>query len=445
MTKIACLFLCTLFLAQSAYSVTVGPRPPEKKSLKEATISRADLPKRMDIPPMRVAVPVLEANLDEFSDKNDAKMVWPEIRKTEAIRSATKIRDSLIALNQFESVVVFPNTEISADLFVLGEIRKSTGEILTIRWQLVDATGKVWIPNRKGTKDITHRVPLGWHQRFGGPGKDPFQKVYDEIAAEVLDVLKRKAASHKKVAASNQRRIKSGQSPRLSELEGIVGVREMVVAKYFAPELYGDAITEKNSGKTDSRLTLEYLPNRDDPNWVRVQSFVLRDKEFVGLMNSRYNTFRETIDPVYEEWMRDIYALSREIRILNRRANIEKVLGAVITVGAVAAAAKAGDTGVRDRILTAGGLAGAGLLVSGFMKGHKRKNQVQTFNEMANSYHDSLGPTRLEFEGETVELKGTATEQFNQWRDLLRDLYARENSNATAIVLPEDQQASANP
>ena len=442
MIRSTCLLIVTMLTIQTVDAVTVGPRPPEKKSLDQATVAPQGQLPRLNIPNLKVAVPVLDANLDEFADNNEAKRIWPEIRKTETIRSATKIRDALIALNQFESVVVFPNSEISADLYVLGEISRSDGEIMTIRWRLVDATGKIWIPSSSGKKNTTHRVPPGWHERYGGAGKDPFQNLYNDIAASVYAVLKIKAREHQRTISSNRSRIKSGKSRRMSELENIVAVREMLIASFFAPELYGDSISESNRGKSNSRLTLKYVPDREDPNWVRVQSFVLRDEQFASLMNDNYDTFRQKIDVTYEEWMRDIYSISREIRLLNRRANLEKILGAAITIGALAAAYEEEDTGNRDRILAVG-VAGAGVLVHGFMQGHKRKTQVRIFNELANSYHDSLKPTRLEWEGKTIELKGTANEQFTQWRELLKDLYTKENSDADAIGFAQRELDSA--
>ena len=442
MTKSTLILLFAVLTIQSVYGVTVGPRPPEEKSLDQATISPQGMPERMDIPAMKVAVPVLGANLDEFSDRNETNRVWPEIRKTEAIRSATKIRDALIALNQFESVTVFPNTEVSADLFVLGEIMRSDGEIMTIRWRLVDATGKVWIPSNGRKKETTHRVPLGWHQRFGGPGKDPFQKLYNDIAADVYAVLQEKARAHKRVVDSNKRKNNGKRTRRLSELENIVAVRELVIANYFAPRLYGDYIKEENSGKSNSRIKLVSLPDQNDPNWVRLQSFVLRDAEFANLMNSHYDTFRQKIDPNYEEWLRDIYGISREIRRLNRRANLEKIMGAAITLGAIVAAENEDNTGVRDRILAVGGIAGSALLIDGFLKGANRKTQIRIFNELANSYHDSLADTRVELEGKTIELKGTATEQFTQWRELLYDLYTKENSTADGLTLSDSSPES---
>ena len=175
----------------TALAVTLGPRVPEADANRSspAETAQKNLPVRMDIPPLKVAVPVLGTGVDEFSEDLEKDGIWPGLRKTETIRSATKIRDALFDLNQFESVVVFPDTSISADLYVLGTIRESTGEIMSIEWQLVDATGKTWIRKNKET----HRVPPGWHERFGGTGIDPFQELYRKIAYSVYKELKKYA------------------------------------------------------------------------------------------------------------------------------------------------------------------------------------------------------------------------------------------------------------
>ncbi|MCY4530917.1 MAG: hypothetical protein OXC84_01045 [Gammaproteobacteria bacterium] len=432
------IFLLSLGLWTTALAETLGPRVPEADANRSspAATAKKNLPTRMDIPPLKVAVPVLGTGVDEFSDKLEKEGIWPGLRKTETIRSATKIRDALLDLNQFESVVVFPDTSISADLYVLGSIRESTGEIMSIEWQLVDATGKIWIRKNKET----HRVPPGWHERFGGQGIDPFQKLYRKIAYSVYKELKKFARKHDTVVKQNRKRAREGKSPKLSELDRIVAIRELVLAQYFAPEIYGDAIAEKKSSKAGSRLkgsrlTLQYLPDKSAQEWTRIESFRQRDETFTLLMNDYYNTFRAKVDPSYELWLKDIYPIARETRILRSKANVEKALGVVTLIAAASAAKDADSTGKRDRAIAVGAAVGGTLLIKGFADSARSKKQLEIFNETARSYHDSFNPISVELAGKTITLQGTAQEQFAQWRNLLRDFYEREDSEIEEVQI----------
>ena len=427
------IFLLSLGLWTTALAGTLGPRVPEAESNQSspAATAQKNLPTRMDIPPLKVAVPVLGTGVDEFSDELEKEGIWPGLRKTETIRSATKIRDALFDLNQFESVVVFPDTSISADLYVLGSIRESTGEIMSIEWQLVDATGKIWIRKKKET----HRVPPGWHERFGGTGIDPFQELYRKIAYSVYKELKKYARKHDTVVKQNRKRARDGQSPKLSELDRIVAIRELVMAQYFAPEIYGDAIAEKKSSRSSSRLTLQYLPDKSAQEWTRIESFRQRDETFTLLMNDYYNTFRAKVDPSYELWLKDIYPIARETRILRRQANVEKALGVVTLIAAASAAKDADSTGKRDRAIAVGAAVGSTLLIKGFIDSARSKEQLEIFNETARSYHDSFNPISVELAGKTITLQGTAQEQFAQWRGLLRDFYVREDSEIEEVQI----------
>ena len=427
------IFLLSLGLWTTALAETLGPRVPEADANRSspAATAQKNLPTRMDIPPLKVAVPVLGTGVDECSDDLEKEGIWPGLRKTETIRSATKIRDALFDLNQFESVVVFPDTSISADLYVLGSIRESTGEIMSIEWQLVDATGKIWIRKNKET----HRVPPGWHERYGGTGIDPFQELYRKIAYSVYKELKKYARKHASIVKQNRKRASDGQSPKLSELDRIVAIRELVMAQYFAPEIYGDAIAEKKSSRSSSRLTLQYLPDKSAQEWTRIESFRQRDETFTLLMNDYYNTFRAKVDPSYELWLKDIYPIARETRILRRQANVEKALGVVTLIAAASAAKDADSTGKRDRAIAVGAAVGSTLLIKGFIDSARSKEQLEIFNETARSYHDSFNPISVELAGKTITLQGTAQEQFAQWRGLLRDFYEREDSEIEEVQI----------
>ena len=125
------------------------------------------------------------------------------------MRSAHLIADAIRTRKLFDTVIVAPDTTTSADLYLLGQITRSNGEDLRIKLEMLDATGKAWIPK----KLFKHRVPLGWHENNTHRNVGPFADLYENIAAAVEKRLIREAKRHADMVKRNQNRIAKGQSP----------------------------------------------------------------------------------------------------------------------------------------------------------------------------------------------------------------------------------------
>ena len=67
-----------------------------------------------------VVVPVFDPNIPDNPDQYDSLGIWPELRRTEAIRFAVSLQDELKATNAFGYVHNTPHTKVSADLYVQG-------------------------------------------------------------------------------------------------------------------------------------------------------------------------------------------------------------------------------------------------------------------------------------------------------------------------------------
>ncbi len=406
-------------------NIELGPRIERENQVRESPAAGQSTAARptMDIPPLRLAIPVLDPGLPENEATWEDRGIWPELRRAEGVRCATRIADAIRALGHFEAVIVTPDTSASADLYLIGKITVSNGEDLRIKWRLVDATGRTWIRPRTAR----HRVPPGWHENNTIPQTDPFNSLYTGIAQDVEKSLVAQAKRHATTTKRNSTRIARGKSPRLSELEKVALTRDLVLAGYFAPDRYGD--TFKESG---GRIKIQYMPAMDDADWIRIASVRARDDAFGGRLSDEYAAFVETMQNAYALWQRDSFPYAREQRILRERAAVQGVLGTLLAAATIAAAA---DSDVGTLPTVAAGVASTALIYSSFRNNDRRKDQVRELNELGQSLQAGLAPSVVKLRDTTVTLRGTAVEQFQQWRTLLRDLYANASEDVEAVTV----------
>ena len=421
----------TLLIASYVFAVGVGPKlgPNSNTTAPEQIVP--DKPVKLNIPPLDLAVIVLDPKLNEEEQKLREKGIWPEVRKTESIRSAYRIKEAIENLNQFENVLVAPSGSVSSDLYLLGQIEESTTEEMTIRWRLLDATGDTWIPSTK----TEHRVQLGWHERFYKPGYDAFNPLYTRIASEVRTRLGTYAKAHRRIQDQNQRLIRRGKSPKSSELDTITHVRDLVLAQFFAPSVYRDTLSEKKG-----QYVINYLPDTNTSEWLRIQSFARKDQDVAEKFDEIYKDFFDQTNPSYENWLNEVYPFARQARINKAKSRRDMILGSLVLIAAVAAGAEHGNTGVQDRILVGGGLIGGGLLANSFFERQDYKQNLALFDEMSRNYHDQFEPLNVQVVDDIVSLSGSAQEQFSSWRQLLKEMYDQADVDTFDIEIVKTQK-----
>lgn len=419
----------TAYVCLSFYAVPVGPKLPAEEP-KQTISTIGPTYERLEIPSLDVAVVVFDPQLDANDDRMREKGVWPEVRKTESIRSAYRVKEAIARLNQFEDVTVAPSASVSADLYLRGKILESTSEIMKIRWNLIDARGVEWID----WKTSDHRVALGWHQRFYEPGKDAFQPLWNEIARDVYDRLKDFAKNHAETMRQNEMRTNRGRSPRLSRLDEITHTRDLVLARFFAPDLYGDTIKVNDRDQWE----ISYLPDPTTEEWLRTQAFSRKDQEVAALYDSHYTGFFDKVNLNYEKWLNEVFPYAREMRLEQRRYKVERVVGGIVLAASAVAAAEADSAEERETALAVGSAVGGGLIIKSLFDRADFKENLGLFDEMSQSYHDTFAPVNLEIQGETVTLQGQAAAQFERWRQVVHELYSNEQTDAFTIQLVDE-------
>ncbi len=91
---------------------------------------------------------------------------------------------------------------------------------------------------------------------------------------------------------------------------------------------------------------------------------------------------------------------------------------------------------------------GAAAIYSGFQKQEETKIHKDVIEELSLSFTSEAEPLVVEVVGETVRLTGSAEEQYQKWRLMLRDIYASETglpldaNGETASQRTEDSSES---
>ena len=116
-----------------------------------------------------------------------------------------------------------------------------------------------------------------------------------------------------------------------------------------------------------------------------------------------------------------------------RSALQRKLLGAAAIVGGLVMGTQS-NTYVGQAAATAAVFGGAYAVKSGFDKGAEVKLHSDSLKQLGESFQAEVQPMVVDVEGKTLQLTGTAEEQFQEWRRLLKELY--ENETGVPVQAP---------
>ncbi|MCW8196130.1 hypothetical protein F6455_15160 [Proteobacteria bacterium 005FR1] len=340
-----------------------------------------------------VGIEVFGDGLDRLPEDNEDLLVFPEVRKAESRFMPHQLMESLQTSAAWGAVRVVPQGHDSVDVLVEGEILQSDGEMLLLRVKVVDATGREWF--ERVYEGLASKY--AYERRPGAdPQADPFQGVYNQVANDML-------AYREKL---NEQ-----------ELAQIRTVAELRFAQSFSPEAFGGHLEKTEDGQYE----VLRLPAENDPMLERIRRIRERDYLFVDTLQQYYGGFVREMDGPYQEWRKQTYAEVIAMRDLRRSARNRTIAGIAAILGGIAAAGSSNGSAA-----TAGqvGVIGGGYLVkSGFDKGSQAKIHVEALQELGNSLEAEIQPQVIELEDRTITLSGTVENQYEQWRELLKEIY----------------------
>ena len=345
---------------------------------------------------MDVGVAVFDPGIDELS-RSQEEIVNQDIRIAESQYVPFLLAETLQRTGNWGIVRVMPNTSSPMDLYLSGTILNSDGESMAVRVRVEDSTGEVWY-----TKEYNEATSRFSYEPSQKRQNDPFQTIYNSIANDLL------AFKEKKI--------------KIADVEEIRAISELRFAKSFIPEAFEDYIDVDRNGE----FVLIALPSEQDPLLGRLRTIRERDFMFIDTVQDYYDTYARQMREPYDSWREQSFYETLELRELEASARRRILAGGVAVLGGLAAATSGGDY-----VTQTGGAFGAGagayMIKSGFDKRAEAQMHRESLRELGESLENDVAPRVIDLQDRTITLSGTVEEQYEQWREILADLYAYES------------------
>ena len=343
---------------------------------------------------MDIGVTVFDPGIDEL-DRDEEERVSPEIRNAEARYAPYLLAETLQRSGNWGVVRVLPNETSTTDIYIHGQILQSDGEGMRINVSVRDSTGAIWY-----TKEYEEHISEFAYEASQRQANDPFQVIYNNIANDLL--------AWRKANLTEQR------------IASIRTISELQFARNFAPELFEQYLSVNNRGITQ----IERLPADNDPALERIREIRLRDNLFVDTVQDYYANYARQMRVPYDSWREQSYQATMELDQLEASARRRFIAGTVAIVGGIAAATSS-NAAVQTGALVGVG-AGAYMIKSGFDKNAEAEIHIAALQELGESLEQEVAPRMIDLDDRTIMLNGTVEEQYQQWREILVDMYKAE-------------------
>ncbi len=350
---------------------------------------------------------LLDVGIVEFSaglpedDKEIPEEVYPDIRRAEAKYFPYHLKTTLQSTGHWGAVRVIPNEGVVTDLYVGGEVRQSDGNKVQLTMWASDATGQRWFTGR-----YTARTDRKDYSKSRDRALDPYQNVFNEFANDLYDAL---------------------QGFTDEEIADIRATSRMRFFADMAPSVFGDYIETDRKGRTE----VVRLPAEGDPMVARLERIRERDALFLDTLNEHYANFYDGIALPYADWREASREAELEYKRLRRSALLRGLAGvAMVAVAAEIDSGDANDSGTERRtrrtLKNYAIMSGIETAASSFGRLAEARLQRQSIAELSDSFGAEAAPMVVDVQGQTRRLSGTAAAQYDQWRELLREINERE-------------------
>ncbi len=334
----------------------------------------------------------LEPNIPELEEDEKKNSIVPDVRNAESRFLAYHLKDTLELTGNWGAVRVTPEASEAVDLQLVGKILLSNGEQLKIRIRATDSAGNVWI--NKEYRDLASKFS------YELPREDPFQDLYNDIADDLL---------------------RARQKYSMQDIALIRQVSSLKYARSLSPDAFGGYLVEDRRGHVD----ISQLPARGDTMLERVNRIKEREYLFVDTLDDYYGRFYRDMKPSYDEWRFATYDEAVRLRLMKKQARNRLFTGAALIVGGIYAGSES-QTWAGDAAAGGAVLGGIGAIKSGLDRRKEAEIHAESLRELSQSLGAEITPFVMDIEGKTIELTGTANTQYQQWRKILKEIYAEE-------------------
>lgn len=288
------------------------------------------------------------------------------VRDIEARLMAHRMRTVLVESGAWGAVRILPAPSPLVPVTVTARLVHSDGRDLVLDVSVRDSSGRAWLEERLHAQAGEGDYPVKL-------GADPFDELWFNIANQMLAYW---------------------QTLPPVERDHIPQIAELRYAASLAPEAFAGFLDE--SGGTTQ---LARLPSREDPMLARIGR--LRDYEllFIDAIDEQFVDLQQEVGPTYDAWRAATKAQADWLTRYNERVadrELDASRGSFASMHAVYATYRA------SRI------------------------QQQDLYDFALGFSNESSPTVLEYQDRVVELGGSLSERYQQWRELLADIFRLE-------------------
>jgi hypothetical protein len=355
-----------------------------------------------------VGVRLFDPNVPENEQEREKRRIFPEVRKAESRYMPMLVRDTLEDTGQWGQVRVLPRDGTAMEVFVDGRIVKSDGRELELDIWVTDAAGRTWF-----RKTYAAQADTRAYKDVVAKPRDPFENLYNTLANDLL-AARRALTTEQRVALRR--------------------VADLRFAADLAPYAFGSYLAQDRKGL----YSVTRLPADDDPVVQRMQRVRERDYALVDTLNEYYAGFAGSMASPYTEWRKYTHEELEAETQAKREALTRQVLGAVAVVGGVIAGSQT-NSSAGSAAATAAVIGGMYAFKSGLDQRAEVKIHAESLKQLGDSFQSEVQPMVVDVEGRSLQLKGSAEEQYAEWRKLLRELYENETglpAAASAAVPP---------
>ena len=340
-----------------------------------------------------VAIVVFDS--EPLTDKQISELgLSEEIRQAEERYIPIHLKYTMQRTGHWGAVRVVP-AESEAHVQVHGTITHSDGERLSLDIEAYDSRGVQWFE-----KSYSEALSLVEYQDISPGKKDPFQDLYNTIANDLVE-------HRSQLSADDIREIH-----QISELR-------------IAQDMAADAFAGHLSRDEDGLYSLVRLPVEDDPMLKRVRAVQMRDGMLLDTVNGYYEIYYNDLWQPYGDWRKLYNEELAALKEVKKQALTRQLAGLAAVVGGVLLSTSNNSTASSSlpEVMVIGG---AAAIYSGFHKRQETKIHKDVIEELSISFTSEAEPLVVEVVGETVRLTGSAEEQYQKWREMLREIYASE-------------------
>jgi len=342
-----------------------------------------------------VAVRLFDPNVPQDPKKQEDEGIFPDVRNAESRYIPVLIRDTLEDTGQWGQVRVLPRDGTGMDVYVDGRIVVSDGRELELDVVVSDSSGRAWYRKTyQGAADTR-----AYRDTVSKPA-DPFENLYNTLANDML-------------AARG----------RLSRTE-LVQLHEITNLRFdadLAPYAFAQYLAQDRKGN----WSIARLPAADDPVLQRMERVRERDYSLMDTLNEYYSSFGESVSVPYTNWRKYSYEELEARSQAQRQALTRQILGAVAVVGGIIAGSNS-NSSAASAASTAAVIGGMYAFKSGLDQRAEIKTHTESLKQLGDSFQSEVQPMVVDVEGRTLQLKGSAEEQYAEWRMLLKQLYENE-------------------